>query len=142
MAEMDEFLENWLKKVKAISIDLTPKDQEKITAEGGKVFEEKLTQITRQKHYSNHDDKKYGHAADHIAVMNSDVDGDHNGAVTVGGDNRYHAMNMMRLNDGYKGYTADHFVTTLIQDSNVSNAVLKAQSEAYQRFLDQKGDED
>ena len=86
MAEMDEFLENWLKKVKAISIDLTPKDQEKITAEGGKVFEEKLTQITRQKHYSNHDDKKYGHAADHIAVMNSDVDGDHNGAVTVDWD--------------------------------------------------------
>lgn len=40
MVEMDEFLENWLKKVKAISTDLTPKEQEKITAEGGKVFKE------------------------------------------------------------------------------------------------------
>ena len=139
--DMDEFLQQWLKKVKMISTELTPKEQEKITLAGGKVFQEELEKVNRQKHYSNHNDKKYGHAADHIDVMNSDVDGDHNGAVTVGWKNRYHAMNMMRLNDGYKGYTADHFLTNLIQDSNVSNAVLKAQSEAYQRLLDQEGNE-
>lgn len=139
---MDEFLQKWLKKVKKISTDLTPKEQEKITAAGGKVFKEKLTQMTRQKHYSNHNDKKYGHAADHISIMNSDVDGDHNGAVTVGWDNHYHAMNMMRLNDGYKGYTADHFVTNLVQDSGISNEVLRAESEAYQQLLDKNGGDD
>ena len=125
---MDEFLQQWLDKVKKISTDLTPKEKERITAAGGQVFKEKLTQTTREKHYSNN-----------IDVMNSDVDGDHNGATTVGWNNHYHAMNMMRLNDGYKGYTADHFVTNLIQDNDVSNAVLKAESEEYQRILKEKG---
>lgn len=37
-----------------------------------------------------------------ISRMDKDVDGDTNGASTVGWDNHY-AMNMMRLNDGYKG---------------------------------------
>lgn len=136
---MDEFLQQWLDKVKKISTDLTLKEKERITAAGGQVFKEKLTQTTREKHYSNHNDKTYGHAADNIDVMNSDVDGDHNGATTVGWNNHYHAMNMMRLNDGYKGYTADHFVTNLIQDNDVSNAVLKAESEEYQRILKEKG---
>lgn len=137
--EMDEFLKKWLKQVKAISTDLTPKEKEQITSAGGQVFKEKLTQTTREKHFSTHNDKKYGHAANNIDMMKSDVDGDHNGNVTVGWNNHYHAMNMMRLNDGYKGYTADHFITNLIQDNDVSNAVLKAESEEYQKMIKEKG---
>lgn len=137
--EMDEFLKKWLKQVKDISTDLTPKEKERITSAGGQVFKEKLTQTTREKHFSTHNDKKYGHAANNIDMMKSDVDGDHNGSVTVGWNNHYHAMNMMRLNDGYKGYTADHFVTNLIQDNDVSNAVLKAESEEYQKMIKEKG---
>ena len=137
--EMDEFLQKWLKQVKAISTDLTPKEKEQITSAGGQVFKEKLTQTTREKHFSTHNDKKYGHAANNIDMMKSDVDGDHNGSVTVGWNNHYHAMNMMRLNDGYKGYTADHFITNLIQDNDVSNAVLKAESEEYQKMIKEKG---
>lgn len=136
---MDEFLKKWLKQVKAISTDLTPKEKEQITSAGGQVFKEKLTQTTREKHFSTHNDKKYGHAANNIDMMKSDVDGDHNGSVTVGWNNHYHAMNMMRLNDGYKGYTADHFITNLIQDNDVSNAVLKAESEEYQKMIKEKG---
>ena len=136
---MDEFLKKWLKQVKAISTDLTPKEKERITSAGGQVFKDKLTQTTRVKHYSNHNDRAYGHAADNIDLMKSDVDGDHNGNVTVGWNNHYHAMNMMRLNDGYKGYTADHFITNLIQDNDVSNAVLKAESEEYQKMIKEKG---
>lgn len=139
--EMDDFLQDWLKKVKSISTDLTPKEQEKITAAGAEVFKDKLQQTTREKHYSNHDDKVYGHAADNIDMMKSDVDGDHNGASTVGWNNHYHAMNMMRLNDGYKGYTADHFVTNLVQDNSTSTAVLQAESEAYQKLLNEKDDD-
>lgn len=137
--EMDEFLKKWLKQVKDISTDLTPKEKERITSAGGQVFKEKLTQTTREKHFSTHNDKKYGHAANNIDMMKSDVDGDHNGNVTVGWNNHYHAMNMMRLNDGYKGYTADHFITNLIQDNDVSNAVLKAESEEYQKMIKEKG---
>lgn len=137
--EMDEFLKKWLKQVKDISTDLTPKEKERITSAGGQVFKEKLTQTTREKHFSTHNDKKYGHAANNIDMMKSDVDGDHNGSVTVGWNNHYHAMNMMRLNDGYKGYTADHFITNLIQDNDVSNAVLKAESEEYQKMIKEKG---
>lgn len=137
--EMDEFLKKWLKQVKAISTDLTPKEKERITSAGGQVFKEKLTQTTREKHFSTHNDKKYGHAANNIDMMKSDVDGDHNGNVTVGWNNHYHAMNMMRLNDGYKGYTADHFITNLIQDNDVSSAVLKAESEEYQKMIKEKG---
>lgn len=141
MVEMDEFLQGWLKKVKTISTDLTPKEQERITAAGGKIFCNRLERETKAKHYSSHNDETYGHAGDHITVMNADVDGEHNGKVTVGWDNRYHAMNMMRLNDGYKGYQADHFVTNLVQDDDVSTAVLKAESAEYQKMLDEKGDE-
>lgn len=140
--EMDEFLKKWLKQVKDISTDLTPKEKERITSAGGQVFKEKLTQTTREKHYSNHNDTTYGHAGNNIDLMVSDVDGDHNGNVTVGWNNHYHAMNMMRLNDGYKGYTADHFITNLIQDNDVSNAVLKAESEEYQKILKEKGGEE
>ena len=140
--EMDDFLQQWLEKVKTISTELAPKEQEKITAAGAEVLKDKLQQVTREKHYSNHNDRTYGHAADNIGMMKSDVDGDHNGASTVGWNNHYHAMNMMRLNDGYKGYTADHFVTNLIQDNNTSTAVLQAESEAYQKMLNAKGGDD
>lgn len=133
--EMDDFLQQWLEEVKKISTSLTPKEQEKITAAGGAVFRRRLERVNREKHYSHHNDKTYGHAADHISVMNSDVDGDHNGAVTVGWQNRYHAMNMMRLNDGYKGYAADHFLTNLIQDDALSEEVLKAESEEYRKMI-------
>lgn len=140
--EMDDFLQQWLDKVKTISTELAPKEQEKITAAGAEVLKDKLQRVTREKHYSHHNDKTYGHAADNIDFMKSDVDGDHNGASTVGWNNHYHAMNMMRLNDGYKGYTADHFVTNLVQDNDTSNAVLQAESEAYQKMLNEKDDDD
>ena len=36
--EMDEFLQKWLKQVKSISTELTPKENERITAAGGQVL--------------------------------------------------------------------------------------------------------
>lgn len=141
--EMDQFLEQWLENVKSISVDLTPKDQAEITKAGAKVMAERLTKVTNAKHRSRHNDKVYGHAADHISYMGKDVDGEANGASTVGWDNHYHAMNMMRLNDGYKGYTGDHFLTNLQQDKSTSDAVLKAESNKYQELIDKKkGDDD
>ena len=104
---------------------------------------ERLTEVTNAKHRSRHNDKVYGHAADHVSYMGRDVDGDTNGASTVGWDNHYHAMNMMRLNDGYKGHPGDHFVTNLQQDKATSEAVLKAESDKYQELInDKKGGDD
>lgn len=141
--KMDQFLEQWLEQVKSISVDLTPKEQAEITKAGAKVMAERLTAVTNAKHRSRHNDKTYGHAADHISYMDKDVDGEANGASTVGWDNHYHAMNMMRLNDGYKGYTGDHFLTNLQQDKSTSDAVLKAESNKYQELIDKKkGDDD
>ena len=141
--EMDQFLEKWLEQVKSISVDLTPKEQAEITEAGAKMMAERLTEVTNAKHRSHHNDKTYGHAADHISYMAKDVDGEVNGESTVGWDNRYHAMNMMRLNDGYKGYSGDHFVTNLQQDKATGEAVLKAESDKYQELInDKKGDDD
>lgn len=76
-------------------------------------------------------------------VMAEDVDGETNGSSTVGWDNHYHAMNMMRLNDGYRGHPGDHFVTNLQQDKATSEAVLRAESDKYQELInDKKGDDD
>ena len=141
--EMDQFLEKWLEQVKSISVDLTPKEQAEITKAGAKMMAERLTAVTNAKHRSRHNDKTYGHAADHISYMDKDVDGEVNGASTVCWDNHYHAMNMMRLNDGYKGYSGDHFVTNLQQDKATGEAVLKAESDKYQELInDKKGDDD
>jgi hypothetical protein len=47
------------------------------------------------------------------------------------------------LNDGYKGYPGDHFVTNLQQDKATSEAVLRAESDKYQELInDKKGDDD
>ncbi|WP_371967240.1 hypothetical protein [Limosilactobacillus fermentum] len=140
---MSDFMQQWLEEVKDISVNLTPEEQAKITEAGAEVMAEKLTAVTNAKHRSRHNDKVYGHAADHITHMAKDVDGETNGASTVGWDNHYHAMNMMRLNDGYKGYTGDHFVTNLQQDKATSEAVLKAESDKYQELInDKRGDGD
>lgn len=135
---MSDFMQQWLEEVKDISVNLTPEEQAKITEAGAEVMAEKLTAVTNAKHRSRHNDKVYGHAADHITYMAKDVDGETNGASTVGWDNHYHAMNMMRLNDGYKGYTGDHFVTNLQQDKATSEAVLKAESDKYQELINDK----
>ena len=135
---MSDFMQQWLGEVKDISVNLTPEEQAKITEAGAEVMAEKLTAVTNAKHRSRHNDKVYGHAADHITYMAKDVDGETNGASTVGWDNHYHAMNMMRLNDGYKGYTGDHFVTNLQQDKATSEAVLKAESDKYQELINDK----
>ena len=112
---MDDFLQAWLKKVKKISVDLTPKQQAKITKAGADRYMEMLRNETRSKHYSSHDDKTYGHAADHIVDMARSIDGRVTGVSSIGWDNFYHAMNMSRVNDGTRKMRGDHFITNLQQ---------------------------
>lgn len=138
---MDDFLQTWLNKVKKISTDLTPKQQAKITKAGADKYMELLRDETRSKHYSSHNDKVYGHAADHIVDMAKDVDGRTTGVSTIGWDNYYHAMNMYRINDGTKKMRGDHFITNLQQSEKVKDAVLRAESAEYQKLIKEEGDD-
>lgn len=138
---MDDFLQMWLNKVKKISTDLTPKQQAKITKAGADKYMELLRDETRSKHYSSHNDKVYGHAADHIIDMAKDVDGKVTGVSSVGWDNYYHAMNMSRINDGTKKLRGDHFITNLQQSEKVKDAVLRAESAEYQKLIKKEGDD-
>ena len=138
---MDDFLQMWLKKVKLISTELTPKQQAKITKAGADVYMQKLRAVTREKHYSSHNDKTYGHAADHITNQAKDVDGKVTGVSSIGWDNPYHAMNMYRINDGTRKLRGDHFITNLQQSEEVQNDVLKAESAEYQKLIQKEGDD-
>lgn len=138
---MDDFLQTWLNKVKKISTDLTPKQQAKITKAGADKYMELLRDETRSKHYSSHNDKVYGHAADHIVDMAKNVDGKVTGVSSIGWDNYYHAMNMSRVNDGTKKMKGDHFITNLQQSEKVKDAVLRAESAEYQKLIKEEGDD-
>lgn len=122
--DITDQLEKWLKDVHK----LVPNEaeQERITKAGAKKLADKLTEVTRKKHYSSHKDEKYGHMADNISYSNNDIDGEHDGSSIVGWTNKYHDMNAMRLNDGTKHIKADHFVDDNLADSqdDVFNAML------------------
>lgn len=141
-AEMDDFLNMWLRKVKKISADLTPDEQAKITKAGADVYMQKLRDVTTAKHKSHHQDKVFGHAADHITNQATNVDGRKTGVSSVGWDNHYHAMNMMRVNNGTRFMKGDHFITNLQQSDETKEAVLKAESEAYQKLINDAGGDD
>ena len=118
MVELDQALEEWLKTVREIG-NLSLAEQSRITNAGAEVFKDELAKATKEKHYSNHKDPKYGHMADSLSVQKTGVDGAKNGKATVGWKNRFHAQNARRLNDGTKKYRADHFVTKVQNNSTV-----------------------
>ena len=62
-----------------------------------------------------------------------------NGKSTVGWENRYHAQNARRLNDGTKKYDADYFVTKVHNDSTVQKKVLLAEKVEYEKIMRKKG---
>lgn len=138
MVELDQALEEWLKTVQEIG-DLSLAEQSKITQAGAEVFKDELAKATKEKHYSNHKDPKYGHMADSLSVQKTSVDGQKNGKSTVGWKNRFHAQNARRLNDGTKKYKADHFVTKVQNDSAVQKKVLLAEKAEYDKIMRRKG---
>lgn len=138
MVGLDKALEEWLKTVQEIG-NLSLAEQSRITEAGAEVFKDELAKATKEKHYSNHKDPKYGHMADSLSVQKTSVDGQKNGKSTVGWENRYHAQNARRLNDGTKKYQADHFVTKVQNDSAVQKKVLLAEQAEYKKIMRKKG---
>ena len=138
MVELDQALEEWLKTVQKIG-NLSLAEQSRITEAGAEVFKDELAKATKEKHYSNHKDPKYGHMADSLSAQKTGVDGRKNGKSTVGWKNRFHAQNARRLNDGTKKYKADHFVTKVQNDSAVQKKVLLAEKAEYDKIIHKKG---
>ena len=138
MVELDKALEEWLETVSNLG-NLSFAEQSRITQAGAEVFKDELAKVTKEKHYSNHEDPKYGHMADSLSIQKTGVDGRKNGKSTVGWENRYHAQNARRLNDGTKKYQADHFVTKVQNDSTVQKKVLLAEKAEYEKIMRKKG---
>lgn len=138
MVGLDKALEEWLATVQNIG-NLSLAEQSRITQAGAEVFKDELAKVTKEKHYSNHKDPKYGHMADSLSIQKTGVDGKRNGKATVGWENSYHAQNARRLNDGTKKYQADHFVTKVQNDSTVQKKVLLAEKEEYDKIMRRKG---
>lgn len=138
MVGLDKVLEEWLETVQNVG-NLSLAEQSRITEAGAEVFKDELAKVTKEKHYSNHADPKYGHMADSLSIQKTGVDGRRNGKSTVGWENRYHAQNARRLNDGTKKYQADHFVTKVQNDSTVQKKVLLAEQAEYKKIMRKKG---
>ncbi|MEW1574906.1 HK97 gp10 family phage protein [Lactobacillus crispatus] len=126
MASFEKQLNDYRKQL----TKLVPNTEQKRKANkaGAEVYQKRLAEVTKAKHYSNKKDEKYGHMADHIEISDKNSDGVADGSATVGWQNRYHAMNAMRLNDGTVHIKADHFVDLTREESN--DAVVAAQAKA------------
>lgn len=139
--ELDEALRDWFKSIKSQTEDLTLLNRQDITRAGGKVFAKHLREETRAKHYSSHKDSAHGHAADHISASGVKDSGKNRyeiGATDVGWSDRYHAMNMMRVNDGTRKIHGDHFITNLQNDHSIVNEVLNAEKREYAKIVAKK----
>lgn len=136
--DFEKEINNWLNTVQDIS-DLSLSEKEEITNEGAKVFQKELEEVTREKHYSNKKDLKYGHMADGLSIQFTNADGRKNGVAIVGWKNNYHAENARRLNDGTKKIKADHFVTNLQNSDEVKQKVFKAEKEIYDQIIERRG---
>lgn len=134
MADFSKQLDEYMKNIKKLVPNTETRS--KMTRAGAEVYKDKLTKITKEKHYSSHKDEIYGHMADNISVNDTDIDGEHNGRSVVGWNNPFHAANARRLNDGTKYYPADHFVDNARRQS--TEDVFKAEREVYEKYI--KGD--
>lgn len=142
---LDDALTGWLKSVENTQ-NLTVADKTAVNLAGAEVFQKALTDETREKHYSSHKNEKNGHAADHITKWvgqkgNRKADTDFSGVVTVGWDNRWHAMNMLRVNDGTRKMRGDHFITNLRADPGLRKQILEAEQKAYNDIANKKKNE-
>lgn len=140
---LDDALTGWLKSVESTQ-DLTVADKTAVNLAGAEVFQKALTDETREKHYSSHKNEKNGHAADHITKWTGNktskraADTDFSGVVTVGWDNKWHAMNMMRVNDGTRKMKGDHFITNLRVNQSLRQQIFEAEQKKYKEIMDRK----
>lgn len=111
---------------------LIPNAEQKseITGAGAKVFAEHLQEVTKEKHYSKHDDVEYGHLADNVAYQKTNIDGEKDGSSTVGFGKK--AFVAKWLNDGTKKMKGDHFVDNARRESE--KKIFEAKRKKYEEL--------
>lgn len=145
---LDDKLADWYAKMHD-QLHLTMAETTEIGMAGAEKFKPALEEETRKKHYSNHHYKvANGHAADNITIWTGrnnsykgkshDNETDFSGAVFVGWNDRYYAMNMMRANDGTSQQVGDHFITNLRANPSVRQQILEAEQKKYKEIMDRK----
>ena len=72
MASFEDQLNNYRKQLSK----LVPNTEQKLKANkaGAEVYQKRLAEVTKAKHYSNKKDEKYGHMADHIEISDKNSD--------------------------------------------------------------------
>lgn len=143
-SELGSQLEDWFNEEVEPLGHVDEIDKRTINLAGADVYQKKLRDVTRDKHYSHFHDDVYGHMADGIATafgtegkaqeVSTDL-----GGVYVGWENHFHAMNAMRLNDGTKSRPGDHFKTNIDNDQVTIDEVLSAEKKAYKERMSHKG---
>ncbi|KRL02520.1 HK97-gp10 family putative phage morphogenesis protein [Liquorilactobacillus capillatus] len=101
-----------------------------ITGAGAKVFAEHLQEVTKEKHYTKHNDVKYGHLADNVVYQKNNIDGEKDGSSTVGFGKK--AFVAKWLNDGTKKMKGDHFVDNARRESE--EKIFEAQRKKYEEL--------
>ncbi|MFT8487997.1 HK97 gp10 family phage protein [Oenococcus sicerae] len=99
--QLTEQLEAWLKKIESISTNISIDDQARITKAGADVFDEKLSEYTKSKHYRHRKTGEDPHLADSVMADDTNVDGQKDGSSLVGFDD-WHAHIARFINDGTK----------------------------------------
>lgn len=141
--ELDEALKNWFKDVSK-NTQLTVKEKSQITEAGAKVLSDKLSEVTKTKHYRPHNSSNTEiHLADSVTYTATDIDGEKNGISTVGfiyskAGKKYSKGHIARfLNDGTVKIRADHFIDNARDEAK--NAVFEAEIKEYQKIMRKKG---
>lgn len=142
--DIGDALTEWSKQLEKQVTGMSQADKEDVVMQGALVFEKHLREETRNKHYSSHNDPVFGHAADNIS-MYKPADGSMSDANTnftsyiVGWKHHYHAMNMLRANDGTKRQVGDNFITNLQSSGKIRQEILEAEQQRYKQLLN-RGD--
>lgn len=138
--DLGDALEQWIHRKAKQTANMSIVDKADIVNAGAKVFEKALREETNRKHRSRHNDKTFGHAADHIGRWQpkDGASGIRYGSYIVGWDNKYHAKNMLWINDGTKKLEADHFITNLRHDDGIRARILRAERAKYEQIIAKK----
>lgn len=130
---LDEALDQWLKETEN-AVKLSVAERTIITQAGAKVFQARLAEVTRAKHFIN-DNGGQTHLADSVMNAPTDVDGNKDGTSTVYFGNKK-AYIARFLNDGTVYRTGDHFVDNARTEA--TEAALAAEHVAYQAIMKAK----
>lgn len=129
MANLEDDLIRWYKSV-VKNATLTTEQKEEITHAGAEAYARQLREVTKEKHYREHDGY---HLMDAIKVQKGDLDNTRDGSSVVGFTNDHNRAHIARfLNDGTRYIQGDHFVDNTREQAR--EAVFEAQARKFKEI--------